>query len=126
MKILNNIFLSNIRLIMITFVVFFLASTWGCDPIQHTEFYKGTFAEAPQSTILLRILRIGDKYESGPDVRFIDDEGIIWELRLLSNDPKYWSLVRIQRDGTHEVIPLHLVDTSSGLGYSSSPVWPEK
>lgn len=130
MKTPNSVFFNNFRLIITTLVVFILASTWGCilvrDPIRHSEFYKGVSTVEGQSTVLIRTLRIGDEYESGPDVRFIDDEGVIWELRLLSNDPKYWSLVRIQHDGTKVVVPLHLVDTGSGLGYSSSPVWPEK
>jgi len=130
MKTPNSVFSNNIHLVITTLVMFVLACTWGCilvrDPIRHSEFYKGISNVEDQSTVFIRTLRLGDEYESGPDVRFIDDEGIIWELRLLSNDPKYWSLVRIQHDGTKEVVPLRLVDTGSGLGYSSSPVWLEE
>ena len=125
----ENVFHNNIRLIITVLAVFILTSTSGCvlvrDPIMHAEVYEGVSSDINRFTVSLRALRYGSEYTSGPKVRFIDDKGVIWELSLISNDPEYWSLNRIQPNGKKEMVPLRLVETVTTMGYTPSPAWPE-
>lgn len=114
-------------LIVVAFLALVLTIASGCilvrDPITHTEVYQSTSGDSESPTVLLRTVRRGKEYDSGPQVRFTDKKGSVWELNLISNDPQYWSLYFTSPKGTKELIPLELIETSEGLGVTSGETW---